>query len=190
MHLFGPWAPFGAELDSQKWTIETWTHSNRSVFSVFFMCWGSQSWPLLFWCTGWLSELQVHTVGSCPTLHSQEPPSPSSQGFSQVLLLVSTHVWDCPTIGYPWIYWIPWDSFGLNFQVFPRPIMFFRCVNSNAYRCVICKFVEGAYNLNVFVIDKDVKEHWSQDRPLRDIINHQPLPSLSIFTSESTGFAF
>lgn len=42
--------------------------------------------------------------------------------------------------------------------------------------CVITKFVEGAPNHIDQVIDKDVKNHQLQDRPLRDSSNHWLLP--------------
>lgn len=60
-------------------------------------------WMKLFWCSpewSWLSGLQVHIDGSCPTFHPPEPLSPSPQGCSPwVLLLVCIHAWDCPDPG-------------------------------------------------------------------------------------------
>lgn len=41
---------------------------------------------------------------------------------------------------------------------------------------VICKFTESALNPITFVIDKDVEEHWSQDRPHGDTTCDQPPP--------------
>ncbi|KAK4821878.1 hypothetical protein QYF61_004394 [Mycteria americana] len=37
---------------------------------------------------------------------------------------------------------------------------------------VICKLAEGALDPTVYVIDGDIKQHWSQYRPLRDAICH------------------
>jgi len=58
----------------------------------------SSSWPPLCWC--WPFRLHEHTGSSRPAFCPPEPPSPSSQGcFQQVLLPVGTHVWDYPDPG-------------------------------------------------------------------------------------------
>ncbi|KAK4830491.1 LOW QUALITY PROTEIN: hypothetical protein QYF61_011404, partial [Mycteria americana] len=43
-----------------------------------------------------------------------------------------------------------------------------RCVNHTTQLRVICKFAEGAFDLTVYVTDKDIKQYWSQYQPLRD----------------------
>jgi len=37
---------------------------------------------------------------------------------------------------------------------------------------VICRLAEGAVDRNVYVIDEDIKQYWSQYGPLRDTIHH------------------
>ncbi|KAJ7399479.1 testosterone 17-beta-dehydrogenase 3-like [Pitangus sulphuratus] len=50
---------------------------------------------------------------------------------------------------------------------------------------VICKLAEGTLNPTVCVIDKDIKEHQSQDRALRDTIRHQPLRGYRVINHSS-----
>ena len=50
----------------------------------------------------------------------------------------------------------------------------FCCVNCTTQLGVISKLAEGTLNPTVLVIDKDVKEHWSQEGPLGDASHHQP----------------
>jgi len=44
----------------------------------------------------------------------------------------------------------------------------FCCTNCTAQLGAVCKLAEGALNPTAHVIDKDVKERWSQDGPLWD----------------------
>ena len=44
----------------------------------------------------------------------------------------------------------------------------FQYINCTTQLGAICKLAEGALDAIVYVIDKDVEEHQSQDRPLRD----------------------
>lgn len=57
---------------------------------------------------------------------STRTPSPSHHSCShQVLLLVWTHVWDCPEPGVAlciWICWTKWNSYGPASQVCPCPM--------------------------------------------------------------------
>ena len=52
----------------------------------------------------------------------------------------------------------------------------FQCIDCTAQLCVICKVAEGALNATVYVIDEDVEEHWSQNRPLRGTACDRPPP--------------
>jgi len=47
-----------------------------------------------------------------------------------------------------------------------------RHVNHTTQLGVVCKLAEGALDLTVYVIDEDIKQYWSQYRPLRDITSH------------------
>ena len=40
----------------------------------------------------------------------------------------------------------------------------------------VCKLAEGTLDSIIYVTDKDVEEHQSQDQPLRDIACDQPPP--------------
>ncbi|KAK4827201.1 hypothetical protein QYF61_015229 [Mycteria americana] len=48
-----------------------------------------------------------------------------------------------------------------------------RHVNCTIQFGVICKLAEGALDPTVYVIDEDIKQYWSQYRPLRDITCHR-----------------
>ena len=50
------------------------------------------------------------------------------------------------------------------------------CVNCNTQLGVIRKPAESTLNPTVSVSDKDVGEHWSQDRPLGDTAHAWPPP--------------
>ncbi|KAK4820994.1 hypothetical protein QYF61_009460 [Mycteria americana] len=52
-------------------------------------------------------------------------------------------------------------------------ILSLRCVNRTTQLDVICKLAEGALNPTVYVIDEDIKQYWSQYRPLRDTTHHR-----------------
>ena len=52
-------------------------------------------------------------------------------------------------------------------------ILSFWCVNCTTHIDVICKLAEGALDSIVFVTDEDIKQYWSQYRPLRDTTCHQ-----------------
>ncbi|KAK4823973.1 hypothetical protein QYF61_008592 [Mycteria americana] len=54
-------------------------------------------------------------------------------------------------------------------------ILSLRRVNRTTQLGVICKLAEGALDPTVYVIDEDIKQYWSQYRPLRDITCHQSL---------------
>ncbi|KAK4823100.1 hypothetical protein QYF61_025838 [Mycteria americana] len=54
-------------------------------------------------------------------------------------------------------------------QVPLNGIPFLRHVNHTTQLGVICKLAEGTLNPTVHVIDEDIKQYWSQYRPLRDI---------------------
>ena len=49
----------------------------------------------------------------------------------------------------------------------PDGLFSYQCIDCNAQLGVIHKLAGGALDAIVYVTDKDVKEHWSQDRPLR-----------------------
>ncbi|KAK4826033.1 hypothetical protein QYF61_003854 [Mycteria americana] len=50
-----------------------------------------------------------------------------------------------------------------------------QCVDRTTQLGVIGKLAEGALNLTVHVTSKDVKQHWSQYRPLRNVTRHWSL---------------
>ena len=54
-------------------------------------------------------------------------------------------------------------------------ILSFCCINCTTQLGVVCKLAEGELNPTVYVTDKDVEEHWSQNRPLGDTTHCQPL---------------
>jgi len=41
----------------------------------------------------------------------------------------------------------------------------FHCINCNTQLGVISKLAKGVLNPIIYIIDKDVKEYWYQDRP-------------------------
>ncbi|KAK4822574.1 hypothetical protein QYF61_017160 [Mycteria americana] len=47
-----------------------------------------------------------------------------------------------------------------------------RHVNHTTQLGVLCKFAEGALDPTVYVVDEDIKQCWSQYRPLRDTTHH------------------
>jgi len=69
-------------------------------------------------------------------------------------------------------------------------ISFFCCINRTTQLSVVCKLAEGALDPTVYVIDKDIKQYWSQDRPLRDTIHHWPLPGHGAIGHHSLGVTF
>jgi len=52
----------------------------------------------------------------------------------------------------------------------------FQCIDCTAQLGVLFKLAEGALSAIVCVIDKDVEEHLSQGRPLRDTTCDRPSP--------------
>jgi len=66
----------------------------------------------------------------------------------------------------------PFESLEIPLNGIPS----FHCVNSTTQLAVISKRAEGALNSVSDVIDKDVKEHWSQDSPLGDTALYWPSP--------------
>ncbi|PKU40440.1 solute carrier family 22 member 7- hypothetical protein [Limosa lapponica baueri] len=46
------------------------------------------------------------------------------------------------------------------------------CMDNTTQLGLICKFADGALNTSVYVIDKNVKEYWSQHGPVRDTTSH------------------
>ena len=62
------------------------------------------------------------------------------------------------------------------FQVPLDGIPSFGCIDCTTEFGVICKLAEGTFDPTVYVIDKDMKQHRSQDGPLRDTSLHQPPP--------------
>jgi len=54
----------------------------------------------------------------------------------------------------------------------------------------ICKLAEGAVNPIVYVIGEDIKQYWSQDRPLRDTTHHRLLPGHGAIDHHSLGVVF
>ncbi|GAB0180776.1 cAMP-dependent protein kinase inhibitor alpha [Grus japonensis] len=55
-----------------------------------------------------------------------------------------------------------------------------RCVNCTTQLGVICKLAECALDPTVYVIDEDIKQYWSQYRPLRDTTCHIVIMTLGI----------
>lgn len=47
---------------------------------------------------------------------------------------------------------------------------------------------EGTLSPTVCVIEKDIEEHWSQDRPLGDITHDWPLPRHRTIDNNSTNY--
>ena len=52
-------------------------------------------------------------------------------------------------------------------------ILSLMCVNHTTHLGVICKLAEGALDPTVYVIDTDIKQYWSQYKPLRDNMCHR-----------------
>jgi len=52
-------------------------------------------------------------------------------------------------------------------------ILYFCYLNRPNQLGVISKLAEGALNPIIYVIDQDVKEYWTQDRPLGDTTSYQ-----------------
>ncbi|PKU46851.1 solute carrier family 22 member 7- hypothetical protein [Limosa lapponica baueri] len=52
-------------------------------------------------------------------------------------------------------------------------ILSLRHVNCTIQLSVICNLAEGALDPTLYVIGKDIKQYWSQYRPLRDTTYHQ-----------------
>ena len=61
-------------------------------------------------------------------------------------------------------------------QVPPDGFPSFQCIDCTTQLGVIHRLAEGALDATVYVIDEDVEEHWSQDRPLRDTAYDSPSP--------------
>ena len=57
-------------------------------------------------------------------------------------------------------------------DAFPYPY----CINHTTQLSVICILAESVLDRNVYVIEKDIKEYWSQKRPLGDTTHHWPPP--------------
>lgn len=122
----------------------------------------------------------MHTDRSCPASHLQDHASPSPQGCSPwALLPVCAHIWDYLNPGAApcmWTCWTSWGSHGLNSHNCPslpgcHPFLLLFLFY------VQLRFVssaEGALDPTAYVIDKDIKEHWSQNIAPWDKTHHQP----------------
>jgi len=100
--------------------------------------------------------------------------STSHQSFclwdcSQVVLPVFTRIWDCTNASATPCTWPCWTSLGSyapTFLACPLWMPFFCSVNYSTQLGVISKPAEGALNPIICVIDKNVKEHQSNDGSL------------------------
>ena len=61
----------------------------------------------------------------------------------------------------------------------------FQCINCTTQLGVIRKLAEGALDAIIYVIDKDVEEHQSQDRPLRDSLHPDIEPQITTLWLQS-----
>ena len=55
-------------------------------------------------------------------------------------------------------------------------IFSFWCIDCTTQLGVICKLAEGSLDPTVYVIDKDIKQYQTQNRPLRNTTHHRPPP--------------
>jgi len=124
----------------------------------------------------------------CPT----ELPRSSLQGWSEgVLLPVCTLVWDCPNPSATPCTWPFTTSLVLHrptFQTCPCLSGWypsFCCTDCTNQLGAISKLAAGTLNPTIYVLDKYVEEHLSQDRPLGDTICHQPPPACRAIDNSS-----
>lgn len=47
-------------------------------------------------------------------------------------------------------------------------------INHTTHLGVICKLAEGALNPTIYVVEENIKQYQSKDRPLRDTTCHRP----------------
>ena len=75
-------------------------------------------------------------------------------------------------------------------QVPLNGISSFYCINHTTQLGVICKLAKGVLNPIVYVVDKDIKQYQSQDRPLRDTTRYWPPPGHGDIDHHSLGATF
>ncbi|KAK4812855.1 LOW QUALITY PROTEIN: hypothetical protein QYF61_022581, partial [Mycteria americana] len=120
---------------------------------------------------GW-PGLRVHVAGSCPAFHP--PPkvlfhrAALNPFIPQPLLIPGVPLTQDLVLGLVEPHEVRMGPLLKLVQVPLDGILSLRLVNCTTQLGVICKLAEGALDPAVYVSDEDIKQYWSQYRPLRD----------------------